>query len=197
MKIVSRSKKQIKKDQTFKFRFTALRPIRDEEWALLDLTLRLIAEYGAIGGKTTLKRRDYGLIRIHEVNTASIKKRTIDTVQQYIKTWRHVDHNSFAWASLEQFWFVGSRYLDQRGFNQVLQNANCLAGKLGVSKKVFSFKEPQKARRTFGFVKPGTVDFTKMRHRLKQTWQDFQDTEFLEGPAILQTLLSAGMGGNP
>jgi CRISPR-associated protein Cmr1 len=69
---------QITKGQTFRLRFTPLRPIRDEEWALLDLTLRLIAEYAAIGGKTVLKpsdepnrtnkphHRDYGLIEITE-----------------------------------------------------------------------------------------------------------------------------------
>ena len=48
-------RKQIKKDDTFRLRFTPLRPIRDEEWALLDFTLRLIADYGAIGGKTVYK----------------------------------------------------------------------------------------------------------------------------------------------
>ncbi|MCS7026753.1 MAG: type III-B CRISPR module RAMP protein Cmr1, partial [Bryobacteraceae bacterium] len=67
---------QIKKNGIFRFRFTPLRPMRDEEWALLDLTLRLIADYGAIGGKTVLKpsdekdrekelhHQDYGLIAI-------------------------------------------------------------------------------------------------------------------------------------
>jgi CRISPR-associated protein Cmr1 len=43
---------QIKQNQTFNLRFTPLRPVRGEELALLDATLRLIAEYGAIGGKT-------------------------------------------------------------------------------------------------------------------------------------------------
>jgi CRISPR type III-B/RAMP module RAMP protein Cmr1 len=46
---------QIKAKDIFILRFTELRPIREEEWCLLDLTLRLIAEYGAIGGKTVLK----------------------------------------------------------------------------------------------------------------------------------------------
>jgi hypothetical protein len=46
---------QIKKDEAFRFRFTPLRPMCDQEWALLDLTLRLIADYAAIGGKTVLK----------------------------------------------------------------------------------------------------------------------------------------------
>jgi CRISPR type III-B/RAMP module RAMP protein Cmr1 len=49
---------QIKAKDIFILRFTELRPIREEEWCLLDLTLRLIAEYGAIGGKTVLKPSD-------------------------------------------------------------------------------------------------------------------------------------------
>lgn len=65
--------KQIESGDPFALRFTPLRPVLDEEWALLDLTLRLIADYGAIGGKTVLKpsreqsrmkeahHQDYGL----------------------------------------------------------------------------------------------------------------------------------------
>lgn len=38
-------------DEAFKLRLVPLRAIRPEEWALIDLTLRLIAEYGALGGE--------------------------------------------------------------------------------------------------------------------------------------------------
>jgi CRISPR-associated protein Cmr1 len=67
---------QIKKNQTFSLRFTPLRPIREEEWELLDATLRLIAQYGAVGGKTVFKptdessradephHKDYGLVEM-------------------------------------------------------------------------------------------------------------------------------------
>lgn len=46
---------QIRANTEFVLRFIPLRPIREEEWCLLDLTLRLIADYGAIGGRTVLK----------------------------------------------------------------------------------------------------------------------------------------------
>lgn len=67
---------QIEKEQNFGLRFIPLRPIRVEEWALLDATLHLIAGYGAIGGKTVFKpsdesgrknethHKDFGLIAI-------------------------------------------------------------------------------------------------------------------------------------
>ncbi len=108
---------QINRGQTFKLRFTPLRRILDEEWALLDLTLRLIADYGAIGGKTVLKpteeanranaphHRDYGLIRI-EGRPASLSAFTQEELKDYIcqHRWRRVNHDDFAWASLDNFW---------------------------------------------------------------------------------------------
>ncbi|HXG36268.1 MAG TPA: type III-B CRISPR module RAMP protein Cmr1, partial [Dehalococcoidia bacterium] len=66
---------QIQAGQTFILRFIPLRPIRDEEWCLLDATLRLIADYGAMGGKTVFKpseepnrqnalhHQDFGLVQ--------------------------------------------------------------------------------------------------------------------------------------
>jgi CRISPR-associated protein Cmr1 len=218
---------QITKGQTFKLRFTPLRPILPQEWALLDLTLRLIAEYGAIGGKTVLKpsdeqdranephHRDYGLIRITEP-PASRTRFSQDQLEGYISQdrWRRVNHGGFAWASLEHFWCVKGRYLarqnqDTSNFNKVIGReepkvqsqqlaANgdvnrWLAGTQQQSKKVFSFKEPESARRTFGFVKPGTVDFDTVKGRLKTAWRDRKDKDFRQGREILNSLfISAG-----
>jgi CRISPR-associated protein Cmr1 len=128
---------QIKKDETFRFRFTPLRPMRDEEWALLDLTLRLIADYGAIGGKTVLKpseeasrqhlphHSDYGIVQIKQApHDACASENTLRT---YLRdsVWPLVDHRQFAWASLENFWCVRERFLGRQSaansaFNQVV-----------------------------------------------------------------------------
>lgn len=126
---------QIKRDETFQFRFTPLRPMRDEEWALLDLTLRLIADYGAIGGKTVLKpsdekdrekelhHQDYGLIAIAKPpDSAPMSK---EVVQRYLAAgWRSVDHDDFGWASLRSFWFVRRKLARQTerqsAFNRLL-----------------------------------------------------------------------------
>lgn len=48
----------IEKNDEFILRFVPLRAISNEEWTLLHMTLRLIADYGAIGGKTTWKPSD-------------------------------------------------------------------------------------------------------------------------------------------
>ncbi|HZT30947.1 MAG TPA: type III-B CRISPR module RAMP protein Cmr1 [Bryobacteraceae bacterium] len=127
---------QIKKDEKFRFRFTLLRPMRDEEWALLDLTLRLIAGYGAIGGKTVLKpsdennrsnqphHQDYGLIAVEQrPDGPSMKK---EALQSYVVSgWRSVDQSDFIWASVGNFWCVGARFLTRENstsstFNRIL-----------------------------------------------------------------------------
>src|SRR5579884_2134173 len=128
---------QIKKDETFQFRFTPLRPMREEEWALLDLTLRLIADYGAIGGKTVLKpseeasrqdlphHRDYGIVQIEQAPPDACASE--NALRKYLRdsVWRLVDHRQFAWASLENFWCVRERLLGRQSaansaFNQVV-----------------------------------------------------------------------------
>ena len=214
---------QIEKEPNFSLRFTPLRPIRVEEWSLLDATLHLIAEYGAIGGKTVFKpsdesgrenephHRDFGLIDI--VSSPSSVQAPHDDLKKYLSQWQKLDHGDFAWASLRHFWCVNGQTLTRQGnntssFNRVIkrpepkqqssQGDSWLAGyrpkpnprrKIEAeSKKVFSFKKPA---RTFGFVKPGLIEFEEMRKRLEDVWgQD--GWQFLTGDAILGQLFRKG-----
>ena len=125
--------------QEFCLCFTPLRFIRKEEWTLLDLTLRLMSEYGAIGGRTVLKpsdefkrqnelhHHDYGIVRISE-SSPYVRDRLLPRValESYVtEGWRQVDQQEFAWASLTNFWFVRERYLtrekhDTSSYNKVL-----------------------------------------------------------------------------
>lgn len=310
---------QIRADQTFILRFIPLRPICHEEWCLLDATLRLIADYGAIGGKTVLKpsdewgiadlgeedlqeqngqvvvrggrrglpmqqrdtllevsgspvhnlnevkqlvsslppgtpvrvkiersgrqrelevwagkrhHQDFGLIKVESRPRISLC--TLEELKKYIKQmkWRSSIPSTYqengrvfdySWASLQNFWCVKGRYLAREAatkstFNQVVgrkpdksikeqrgrrvirwsdqledpkDEMSCwLAGRQQESKKVFSFKDPESARRTFGFVKPGLVDFKKMKDRLTEVWSGFKsDEEFQTGEQILKKLL--------
>jgi len=125
---------QIKKGETFILRFTELRPIEPEEWCLLDLTLRLITEYGAIGGKTVFKpsdepgrqnafhHRDFGLIKIEQHPTVYCAR---EKLEEYVKRnqWRsNFDGSAFSWASLANFWCVKERYLSRQNGNHSLFN---------------------------------------------------------------------------
>lgn len=209
---------QIKRDQTFSLRFTPLRPIRDEEWALLDATLRLIAGYGAIGGKTVFKptdetsrasklhHKDYGLMQM--VSSQQFHGTDCGDLEIYLSKWRKFNHGEFAWASLQHFWCVNGKYLrrednNKSTFNQVLGRqeaktqgqqlatrndgiAGWLAGSQQESKKVFSFKNPA---RTFGFVKPGLIDFNAMKQCLTNAWGQ-NGWDFLAGDKIIDRLFS-------
>lgn len=131
---------QIKKDdsfilRSFILRFIPLRPIRPEEWVLLETSLRLIAEYGAIGGKTVFKpseqnkkvyHNDYGLIKLEESQEFT-ERLSPDKLEDYLSKWKgpKIDDGEFAWASLQNFWFVEGKYLTRKNttestFNRVI-----------------------------------------------------------------------------
>lgn len=209
---------QIQKGEMFVLRFTPLRPIHNEEWSLLDATLRLLVEYGAIGGKTVLKptdessraskphHKDYGLVQMATSQQFDAKGR--GDLETYLSKWRKLNHGEFAWASLQHFWCVNGMYLQRQDnnrstFNQVLGRqeakyqgqqlanrndgtARWLAGSQQESKKVFSFKNPA---RTFGFVKPGLIDFNAMKQRLTCAWGQ-NGWDFLTGDKIINQLFA-------
>jgi CRISPR-associated protein Cmr1 len=133
---------QIKQNQPFNLRFTPLRPVRGEELALLDATLRLIAEYGAIGGKTVFKptnessrtkkthHQDYGIVEIVNFDPP-IAGPNVTEVKEYIfeERWRKPEPKTkdadFSWVSLNCFWFVDQKTLTRENdgsssFNRVL-----------------------------------------------------------------------------
>lgn len=209
---------QIRQNQTFSLRFTPLRPIRVEEWTLLDAALRLIADYGAIGGKTVFKptdepvregklhHKDYGLVQM--ITAQQFAEIRLDDLEKYLAKWRNLSHDEFAWASLQHFWCVNGKYLarvdnNTSTFNRVLGRqeaknqgqqlanrndgtARWLAGSQQESKKVFSFKNPA---RTFGFVKPGLIDFNAMEQRLTNAWGN-SGWDFLTGDKIIDQLFA-------
>lgn len=242
---------QIRAGQVFTLRFIPLRLILPEEWCLLDATLRLIADYGSMGGKTVFKpsdepkrenqshHKDYGLISLEK--SPEGLGCSLEKVKAYVRDgkWRmDFDDRAFSWASLQHFWFVKGRYLTRQDpgtstFNAVvrrnpskrckdcgqvhLPGQKCpqtqkyprrhsddnpkdpinswLAGRQQESKKVFSFKYPEEGVRTFGFVKPGLVNFDEMKNRLGQVWLDFDlSTEFIVNEQILEKLFQRQEG---
>ena len=131
---------QITAKQTFILRFIPLRPIAPEAWCLLDATLRLIADYGAIGGKTVLKpsdelnrqnqlhHRDFGLVQYVQGSDGWQCDKTLEDIRAYVTNghWREAPHSyqdnqgrthDFSWASLQNFWCVKGRYLARRDAN--------------------------------------------------------------------------------
>jgi len=115
---------QITSRNSFRLGFTPLRPIHDEEWTLLDLTLRLIAGYGALGGKTVYKptdehhrrseqhHKDFGLISLVS-SPQGMTGASKGELEKYVRStrWTMAKHNGFMWTSLRSFWCVEGRYL--------------------------------------------------------------------------------------
>ncbi|MBE3595130.1 MAG: type III-B CRISPR module RAMP protein Cmr1 [Candidatus Carbobacillus altaicus] len=190
---------QIKVNETFRLRFTALRPIRTEEWALIDLTMRLISDYGAIGGKTVFKpsdqegrknklhHSDFGLVELKE--DSGVERVSKEELTDYIKSdkWRKGNFDDY-WASLKNFWFVENHYLARKddkdsSFNRVIgrqepkNKAKSLIREIKGSKWL-SGKEREskkvfsfkKLSRTYGFIKRGVIDFDDMQKRLMDVW---------------------------
>lgn len=196
---------------TFYLRFTQLRTVKAEEWALLELTLRLIADFGALGGKTVLKpssqnnkaqHADFGLVKLVSAPTATHTQQQLAT---YVSTWaKKPTVNGAAWASCRHMWFVDGKHLTRTSdsassFNKVLGRPEAKssssggdswrAGSRGVSKQVFSFKSPV---RTFGFVQQ-THEFDGLRDELRRLWNQPATNEwFVSGDALVGRLFPPG-----
>jgi CRISPR-associated protein Cmr1 len=211
-------KDSIKKDDKFRLRFQPLREIEKEEWALLGLTLRLIADYGAIGGKTVYKpsdenarrnaahHRDYGIVSVDRA--PEIDSIGLHELRSYVgdRRWRCVEHDDFAWASLASFWSVTGRYLARQDanrstFNRVIgrhegkdragNGDSWLAGRRprgGTAAESKKVFSFKNPARTFGFFNPGTLKFADIKNGLKQAWPDLKNDEILKGEAILKNL---------
>ena len=211
---------QITKGTRFKLRFTPLRSICDKEWALLDLTLRFIANYGALGGKTVYKptdqkqrknevhHQDYGLVTIHSrpdvpcVGKAGVERHVTRDV------WRRGNDEGYAWASLEHFWFV-DRMLARTSsnsspFNRVIgrKEPKSQAQQLVESNDTNRWLAGSTGNskkvfsfsvlpRAFGFVKPGVVSHDQMKARLKTAWSDLANEDYQTGNGILDRLLAS------
>ena len=212
--------KQIEKDDEFQLRFTPLRPIRIEEWTLLDATIRLIAEYGAIGGKTVFKptdesrrasklhHKDFGLVRMTQSRQFAGTGR--GDLETYLSKWRKLNHGEFAWASLQHFWCVNGKYLGRQDnnksiFNQVLgrqevkNQGQHLANRKDVTVKWLAGSQQESKKvfsfknppRTFGFVKPGLIDLDAISQRLQNVWGK-DGWELLTGKKIIDRLFAKG-----
>lgn len=204
-------KSKLSKNSKFGLRFTPLRAVKREEWALLELTLRLIADFGALGGKTVLKpssqnnkaqHADFGLVKLMSAPTAT---HTQEQLASYVSTWaKKPTVNGAAWASCSHMWCVDGKHLTRTSdsassFNKVLGRPEAKssssggdswrAGSRGVSKKVFSFKSPA---RTFGFVQQ-TNEFDGLRDELRPLWNQPATNEwFVTGDALVGRLFPPG-----
>lgn len=191
----------------FRLHFTPLRAVRSEEWTLIELTLRLISEFGALGGKTVLKpsmqnnktqHADFGLVKWNGTVSAT---HTRQQLAKYVGDWaKKPTVNGAVWASCSHMWFVDDKHLTRTNdtassFNKMLGRPEAKssssggdswrAGSRGVSKKVFSFKSPA---RTFGFVQQ-TTELDGVRDELRTIMNQSANNDwFVSGDVLLSRL---------
>jgi len=116
---------KLTKNTTFHLRFTPLRAVKAEEWALLELSLRLVSEFGALGGKTVLKpsnqnnktqHADLGLVKL--LTTPTMATHTRQQLASYVTEWpTKPTVTGAAWASCSHMWFVDGKYLTRQNQN--------------------------------------------------------------------------------
>lgn len=144
----SKKDRAIASGQTITLRFIPRQPITEVEMCLLSLTMRLISEYGALGGKTIFKpsnetkrqnefhHKDFGLVDLQFSGETWNCFKTQDEIRAYVTSsqWRSKTHkyhdkegkeHDYSWASLQNFWCVKGRYLARQDvqistYNKVL-----------------------------------------------------------------------------
>jgi len=168
----------LKPNTIFNLKFTFLSNLSSEQKWLFKKTLWVIENYGTIGGRTTwkpngkwgtpyglIKTEDYGDLRQWDTfsNVDNVKT-WLKENKEVIKKKKHPD-----WFSLNFYWIVEGQYLTRKQINKVVRRdpnnpekylpeaddfEKWLGGEISseksVSKKIFSFKNPNKV---FGYIR--------------------------------------------
>jgi len=158
--------------------------------------------------KSKFHHQDFGLFEIidSELNL-KIKMFKKEDLKGFVRdmTPKHINQEGYRWVSIKNFWCVDGKYLarqsvNESSFNRVLGRkepkvhsdkdpnddvSKWLAGQIGESKKIFSFKNPP---RTFGFINPDIIDFEGIKGRLRDAWGE-DNWKFLTGDEILDSLI--------
>lgn len=165
----------IKKGTTFSIKIVPLYELNPIQKWLFKKTLFLIERYGAIGGRTTRKPQksnvgqDYGLIRIIDYGT--IENWDSLTNKEVVEThlMENRKKNKEDVFDFKNYWVLEGMYFDRYQINKLVNRDRkgkynhyaskfdkWLGGeagsneKIGVSKKIFSFRERKKV---FGYVR--------------------------------------------
>jgi len=186
------------------FNYTFLYEKDQKHKWLFKKTLWIIENYGAIGGRTTWKPNSswgtpYGIIKIEDYG--EIKYWNSGLNKEDIENWLGKNKKSIGrdndadWFDFRFYWIVEGKYLNRLQMNKIVsrgesgnytQTANdfdrWLGGRIGESKKIFSFERP--AKKVFGYVK-NEEGIDKIKERLQL--QLGKETNFKTGKEILET----------
>ena len=164
----------LKPNKAIYFKFIFLSDLSSEQKWLFKKTLWVIESYGAIGGRTTWKPdgewgTDYGLIKVE--NYGELKQWDASSNKTEVKSWLEENRrklrkrNDPNWFNFKFYWIVKDECLNRDQMNRIVKRNpsnpkrylidatdfdRWLGGRIGESKKIFSFRNP---KRVFGYVR--------------------------------------------
>lgn len=158
--------------KTKRLKLYPLRNIQDVEWGLLNKTLSIISDYGALGGK--IAEGNYGLIRIEssDLGSYSIDKNDLDT---YFKRKGSSTDN----PNLSRFFFIDKP--DYGKIKDLKDRCDFLKGQgAEVAKRYFYKTKNRKPHRYFAYAKDSD-EFKKIKAFL-----DSKGIKYFEGETVLK-----------
>lgn len=166
------------KESELVFKFTSLRRPEDIEWALLNKTIKIISEYGAIGGKFADAK--YGVIKIQNNDLDKfICKKT--GIRMYFKK----QNGDVCSPSLSMFIFSKDDKMTEEIVN-IEELFTFLKGTKGKGRKYrckIYTNEKEEAKRFFLYT-DNAEQYSEIKHYI-----DSLPIEYKEGKALLRDLL--------
>ena len=186
----------------FTIKIHEIRPISNNEKWLFYKNLKIIADFGAIGGRTTRKPQkgpigqSYGLIDIDNKRLSWSSRSIYAELDKWIKENKtHLKKsNNPNWFNFKYYFIIRNDYMTRSEMNIILgldekgnyiKNDNLskfLRGEEGISKKLFSFDEPKKL---FGYVRNDN-ELKRFEYLLNK---NFNNVQIEKGDDILRSLL--------
>ncbi len=181
-------------------RLIELKSLAEEEKWLLAKAIEVACQYGAIGGKKTLKPQknprvgqDYGLVRLEK--NIEHKPMSLEQMRKFCRGFRQ--DATPQWPNLRWFFFVPGQFLWRKQMNALMglddkgkplptrSELQKFLGstQAGVSKKLFSFKES--GGRIWGYV-----DNEQKLKEVKEQLEQFQipKSSILDGSQLLERM---------
>lgn len=158
-------------------KFIELREIKDIEWALLNNTIRIISEYGAIGAK--IADPNYGLIEMIEIEKDDLAKFTLK--KEELNNCLRKKGNGVNNPNLERFVFI-KEDLKYETVKKIKDELSFLKGNKAKGKRYFYKTYKNKPHRYFAYAENDN-EYKEMIKFLKE-----KSVKFIEGKRILEGL---------
>lgn len=163
-------------NETIDLRFIEMREMKNIEWSLLNKTIKIISNYGAIGGK--IAEAEYGLI---ELISNDLKSYTVDKAQinEYLKR----KGSNIEKPNISRFIFIKDN-LEYPLVKEIKNTLNYLKGQKNKAKRYF-YKTYQKKPNRFFTYGESVEEYEKIKEFFEKNKKKVQ---FTEGKELLEEL---------